>query len=66
MVRIDHKFIYKKGNINQLVKIIESMDRKESETQALRNYQHAERYSSEILYQKRKEFFRQCIEESVK
>ena len=64
--QIEDKFIYKKGNINQLVKIIESMDKEESERQALCNYQHAERYSSAVLYQKRKEFFRQCIEESVK
>lgn len=54
---LEKQYIYKKGDINQLIKLIDNVTKKELISQANRNFNESCKYEKNILIERRKKFF---------
>ncbi|WLR49050.1 glycosyltransferase [Halobacillus litoralis] len=61
---IDNKYIFDKGDLNKIVHLYKEMDEGEMEDQALKNHESSKKYIKSVLYNRRKNFFNDFIENS--
>jgi len=59
------KYIFKKGNVNQIVKILENITIDELIKESKRSFENSKDYQKEILDKKRDEFYREFINEGI-
>lgn len=62
--QIDSEYIFHVEDIEQLANMIKKFDKQKRTEQSKRNYHEAEKYCSQILYERRKEFFNRFINEN--
>ncbi len=60
---IDEKFIFQKGNVNSLLKILSDINKEALKNQATKNYEHAKNYKKELLDDKRMNFYKKFMDE---
>ena len=58
---IDSSYIFGKGNVDEICKILVSFDKKSMAEQAIQNHNNSKKYLKSILYARRKEFFSSFI-----
>lgn len=54
---IDEKFVFKKGNVNCLIRILSSINKESLKNQAIKNFEHAKKYQKDLLDKKRFNFY---------
>lgn len=63
---VDNDYIFKKGNVNNIVSILRNLDKEKLETQANKNFVRAQNYKKNYLDSKRKAFYKNFAEECEK
>ena len=59
---IDDRYIFQKGNIQQIVDIYQKFNQENMKEQAIKNHNNSKRYLKSVLYRRREEFFKDFIE----
>ena len=55
---LDHNFVFKKGNVKELVRILHDLNREKMIKQAIRNYEFSKKYAKDVLEASRNKFFK--------
>ncbi|NLX03259.1 MAG: glycosyltransferase [Syntrophomonadaceae bacterium] len=61
---IEDEYIFKKGNVKDLIRILLSFDKEKLQSQAIRNFKYSFNYKKEFLDQRRREFYMKVAEET--
>lgn len=62
--QIDNDFIFDKGSVNEILRILKSFNKSSMKDQAVKNHEKSKRYVKEKLYLRREEFFKKFINEN--
>lgn len=61
---LDTEAIFKQKNVEELVKVLRTMDKQKRSEQARKNYQTALMYQRDVIYERRNRFFDEAIKEA--
>ncbi|MGJ4063917.1 glycosyltransferase family 4 protein [Limosilactobacillus mucosae] len=66
---INHKYLFKKGNVGEIVNILDNLDKQELEKMAIDNFNNSKNYNKQLLDKRRNEFYKEfatCCSNSLK